>query len=87
MRRLSLLLCQILYILTEDDILIKTQSNGTLTHTSPNIIKQITVMGFGFFMMARKSIWVPCVILAAVWLCHIIYFCFRGRTIQPGEDQ
>jgi len=64
------------------------EHKGMLLKTKLSIIITVTLlMGFGFFMMARKSIWVPCVILAAVWLCHIIYFCFRVRTIQPGEDQ
>jgi len=38
-------------------------------------------MGFGFFMMARKGIWIPCVILAIVWLAHILYFTLRVKTL------
>lgn len=49
--------------------------------TKLSILISVTlVMGFGFFMMARKGIWIPCIILAVVWLCHIGYFTFRVKT-------
>ncbi len=47
------------------------------------IICCVTVMmGFGFFMMARKQIWIPCMILAAVWLAHVVWFGFFVKTIE-----
>jgi len=42
------------------------------------------LMGLGFFLMARKSLWIPCGILAAVWLGHVLYFVFRVKTV-PNE--
>lgn len=41
------------------------------------------VMGFGFFMM--KEVLIGRIILAIVWLFHIIYFIFRIKTIPTRE--
>ncbi|MFM1535809.1 YbaN family protein [Helcococcus ovis] len=38
------------------------------------------LMGVGFFMMFRKSLYIPCLILFIVWIFHIIYFIFRIKT-------
>lgn len=38
------------------------------------------LMGIGFFMMFRKQIYIPCIILGVVWLLHIVYFCFGVKT-------
>ncbi len=55
--------------------------------TKLSILTSVTlVMGFGFFMMARKGIWVPCIILVVVWLCHLLYFIFRVKTESETED-
>ena len=56
--------------------------------TKLSILTTVTlVMGFGFLMMARKGIWIPCVILAVVWLCHIGYFMFRVKTEKPVDAE
>ena len=44
-------------------------------------------MGLGFFFMARKGIWIPCVILAVVWIAHLVYFIFGIKTITPAKVQ
>ena len=55
--------------------------------TKVGIITMVTLlMGIGFFMMARKAIWVPCIILVVVWLAHIVYFGFFVKTI-PAETK
>ena len=47
---------------------------GMLLSTKLSIIVTVTLlMGFGIFMMARKGIRIPCVILGVVWLCHTIF--------------
>ncbi|MBR1584549.1 MAG: YbaN family protein [Clostridia bacterium] len=62
------------------------KKEGMLLQTKLSIIVTVTLlMGFGFFMMARKGIWIPCVILALVWLAHILYFCFGVKTIANKE--
>ena len=56
--------------------------------TKLSILISVTlVMGFGFFMMARKGIWIPCIILAVVWLCHIGYFIFRVKTEKSTNEE
>ena len=56
--------------------------------TKLSILISVTlVMGFGFFMMARKGIWIPCVILAVVWLFHIGYFMFRVKTEKTTDEE
>ena len=63
------------------------EKKGMLMKTKVSIITTVTLlMGFGFFMMARKGIWVPCIIIAALWVCHVIYFVFGVKTIR-SEDQ
>ena len=58
------------------------KDRGMLRSTKISIICTVTLlMGFGFFMMARKGIWIPCVILMIVWLAHIFYFMLRVKTI------
>ena len=55
--------------------------------TKLSIMITVTLlMGFGFFMMARKGIWIPCIILAIVWLAHILYFVFRVKTIKKDRQ-
>ena len=62
------------------------EKRGMLLKTKISIITTVTLlMGFGFFMMARKGIWVPCIILAVVWVCHIIYFVSGVKTIKGDE--
>ena len=59
------------------------EKKGMLLKTKLSIMATVTLlMGFGFFMMARKEIWIPCIILAIVWICHIIYFLFGVKTIK-----
>lgn len=59
------------------------EKKGMLLKTKLTIITTVTLlMGFGFFMMARKGIWIPCIILTVVWLFHIIYFIFFVKTMK-----
>ena len=44
------------------------------------------LMTFGFFMMLRKSLFIPCIILGGVWLFHIIYFSFVVKTYCPEKE-
>ena len=66
------------------------KKRGMTLSTKLSVIISVTLlMGFGFFMMARKGIWIPCIILAVVWLVHLIYFIFRVKTItkEHGESK
>lgn len=63
------------------------KKEGMRMQTKVGIITMVTLlMGIGFFMMARKAIWIPCIILAVVWLAHIVYFGFFVKTI-PSEEK
>ena len=44
------------------------------------IIPVTLLMGVAFFLMWRKSVTVGCVILAIVWLAHIVYFGLIVKT-------
>ena len=44
------------------------------------------LMAFGFAMMLRKALYIPCGILACVWAAHVVYFGFRVRTIEKENN-
>ena len=61
------------------------QKKGMTVQTKLGIIIPVTVvMGVGFFMMMRAGVLVPSIILAIVWVCHILYFAFGVKTIKDG---
>ena len=63
------------------------KKEGMLMSTKIGIISSVTIlMGIGFFLMARKDIWVGCIVLGVVWLAHIIYFVFFVKTIKKTEN-
>ncbi len=62
------------------------KKRGMLLSTKISIIATVTLlMCFGIFMMGRKGIWIPCIILGVVWLFHILYFALRVKTISEEE--
>ena len=59
------------------------KKKGMLMKTKLTILTSVTIiMAVGFVMMFLKGIYIPCVILAIVWVCHIIYFLFGVKTIK-----
>uniref|UniRef100_UPI0035A1D08B YbaN family protein n=1 Tax=Prevotella heparinolytica TaxID=28113 RepID=UPI0035A1D08B len=67
------------------------KKEGMLASTKACILTTVTIlMGFGFFFISRKGIWVPCIILVVVWIAHMVYFLFfvktiRSKTVTYGE--
>jgi hypothetical protein len=62
------------------------KKEGMTVRTKATILTSVTLlMGLGFFMMARKGLTVPCVILSVVWVCHLVYFLLRVKTIRGGR--
>ncbi len=60
------------------------KGQGMTRKTKLRIMGTVTLfMAFGFFMMFRKAIYIPCIILGAVWLCHVLYFTYGVKTYQP----
>ena len=50
------------------------------------VIATVTaLMGFGFLMMFLKELYLPCGILAAVWVFHILYFRFGVKTCAEED--
>ena len=61
------------------------QQRGMTLSTKGGILVSVTLlMTVGFVLMLRKELWIPCGILAAVWLCHVIYFVFGVKTIAKA---
>lgn len=57
---------------------------GMTRKTKLKVMITVTLlMAFGFFMMLRKDLYIPCAILCGVWLFHIIYFSFGVKTYRP----
>ena len=53
------------------------QKKGMTARTKATILTSVTaLMAVGFVLMLRKGIIVPCVVLAVVWVCHLVYFLF-----------
>ena len=59
------------------------QKKGMLPQTKAGILTTVTIlMGLCIFFMAGKGIWIPCIIIAIVWVAHVVYFMFFVRTIK-----
>ena len=63
------------------------KKKGMTVQTKLGIIPVTLVMGIGFFMMMRVNVVAPSIILAVVWVCHIIYFVFGIKTIHKRYDE
>ena len=56
-------------------------------HTKIKVMITVTLlMAFGFFMMFRKDLYIPCAILGGVWLFHIVYFIWGVKTYKHEAE-
>lgn len=63
------------------------KGKGMTRKTKIKIMITVTLlMSFGFFMMFRKALYIPCAILACVWIFHIVYFIFGVKTYKSDVD-
>lgn len=59
------------------------QGKGMTQATKLRIMATVTVlMAVGFTVMMLKAVYVPCIILACVWVFHIVYFTFGVKTLE-----
>lgn len=64
------------------------QKKGMTVRTKATILTSVTaLMAVGFVLMLRRGIVVPCVILAVVWVCHLVYFLFGVKTIPAVQTE
>ena len=64
------------------------EGKGMTRKTKRRVMITVTMlMSFGFFMMMRKNLYIPCAILAGVWVFHIIYFIYGVKTIRERVVQ
>ena len=62
------------------------QGRGMTKRTKLRIMATVTaLMAFGFAVMGRVP--VGRVILVAVWVFHVVYFCFGIKTIEEDEAE
>ena len=63
------------------------KKKGMTVQTKVGIMVPVTLlMGVGIFMMLRGGIVIPSIILAIVWVCHVICFVFGVKTIVSKSD-
>lgn len=64
------------------------KGEGMTWKTKIKIMITVTLlMSFGFFMMFRKALYIPCIILGGVWVFHILYFIFGIKIKSKAERQ
>ncbi len=64
------------------------KGKGMTWKTKIRIMITVTlIMSVGFVMMMFKQVYIPCIILAAVWLFHIAYFVFGVKTIKSKSGK
>lgn len=64
------------------------RGQGMSRKTKIKVMITVTaLMSFGFFMMFRKSLYVPCAILSVVWVFHVLYFTWGVKTYTPKEPE
>lgn len=56
--------------------------NGMRKQAKIRIMCTVTVlMSIGFILMSSKGGYIGCIVLTCVWILHILYFCFKVKTI------
>ena len=64
------------------------KGKGMTWTTKIRVMITVTLlMSFGFTMMFWRGIYIPCMILAGVWIFHIIYFLVGVKTYRPEQHE
>ncbi|MBQ8641097.1 MAG: YbaN family protein [Clostridia bacterium] len=73
--------------LYRDNLESYVKGRGMTWKTKIRVMITVTVlMAFGFFMMFRKDLYIPCAILAGIWVFHILYFIFGVKKYIPTAE-
>lgn len=60
------------------------KGQGMTRKTKIKVMVTVTLlMSFGFLMMLRRALYIPCSILGCVWLFHIVYFTWGVKNYSP----
>lgn len=63
-----------------------TAGKGMTGKAKIRVMVTVTVlMAAGFLMMSMKGITIGCMVLALVWVLHLVYFLFAIKTIPAKE--
>lgn len=63
------------------------QGRGMTRQAKRRVMAVLTgLMGFGFWVMLSRALYLPCGILAVVWAFHILYFQFKVKTCAEKPD-
>lgn len=63
------------------------KGQGMTGKTKRKILLTVTLlMAFGFLMMLRKSLYLPCAVLFGIWIFHILYFGFYVKTCSEERQ-
>ena len=74
--------------LYKDNLESFARGQGMTWKTKIRIMITVTLlMSFGFFMMFRKDLYIPCGILCGIWLFHILYFIFGVKKYVPADGE
>ena len=63
------------------------KGQGMTWKTKIRVMITVTLlMLLGFFIMFQRALYIPCGVLGAVWLFHILYFCFGVKNYVIKEE-
>ena len=63
------------------------KGQGMTWKTKVRVMGTVTLlMLFGFFLMFQQALYIPCAVLGAVWILHILYFCFGVKNYAITEE-
>lgn len=63
------------------------KGQGMTWQTKIRVMITVTIlMSIGFVMMFWKNLYIPCFILAGVWVFHIVYFLIGVKTYKQEEN-
>lgn len=64
------------------------EGKGMTWSAKVRVMITVTVlMSLGFILMLWRSLYIPCIILAGVWIFHIIYFLKGVKTWKPEVEE